>query len=203
MSVVAEKTGIRAEASAPAEKVEITPEDLLAMPDGKDYELVDGRLVERNMGSISSWIGGEIFFLIRSYLKEHPIGLLWVADNGFQCFPDKPGKVRKPDVSFIKHGRLPGDRMPRGYVRIRPDLAVEVVSPNDLAAEVDEKLHEYLKAGVPLVWVVNPDVRIVRVHRADLSGAFLTENDELSGEDVLPGFRCRVSDLFPPPERNL
>ncbi len=76
---------------------------------------------------------------------------------------------------------------------------VEVVSPNDLYSEVEEKVLEYLKAGVSLVWVVDPEVRVVRVHRADFTSAFLTENDSLSGEDVLPGFLCRVGALLPPP----
>ncbi len=181
-----------------AEKIAITPDDLLAMPDEKDYELVDGRLVERKMGAISSWIGGELFFYIRLYLKDHPIGTLWTSDSGYQCFPENPSKVRRPDVSFIKNGRLPGDQIPRGWVQIAPDLAVEVVSPHDLASEVDEKVMEYLRAGVSLVWVINPDVRVVRVHRADFTSAFLTENDNLQGEDVLPGFACRVGALFPP-----
>ena len=79
---------------------------------------------------------------------------------------------------------------------IAPNLAVEVVSPNDLVYEIDEKVEEYLEAGVELVWVVNPVTRTVRVHRADRPGVTLREMDELTGDDLLPGFRCRVSDLF-------
>ena len=64
-----------------------TPEDLLAMPDGKSYELVDGRLVERQMGAESSEIGGNLYFRLRLFCREHDLGIVWPADNGYQCFP--------------------------------------------------------------------------------------------------------------------
>lgn len=185
--------------NAVAETTRYSPEDLLAMPDEKDFDLVDGQLVERNMGALSSWVGGAVLFEIALFLKDHPIGLVWGADNGYQCFPDDPSKVRKPDVSFVRNGRMPGDWASVGYVRIAPDLVVEVISTNDLALEVEQKVYEYQKAGVALVWLVNPEIRKVRVHRADGSIAWLGEDDELTGEDVLPGFRCRVGAIFPAP----
>jgi Uma2 family endonuclease len=86
-----------------------------------------------------------------------------------------------------------------GHCPIAPDLAVEVVSPNDTAYEIDEKVREFLDAGVPLVWVVNPEQRTVEIHRANGFGTILRENDEISGEDVIPGFRCRVGDFCQPP----
>lgn len=84
----------------------------------------------------------------------------------------------------------------RGFLRIAPDLAVEVVSPNDTVYEVDEKVEELLAAGVRLVWVLNPETRIVEVHRLDGTVSKLHVADELSGEDVLPGFTCPVAELF-------
>jgi Uma2 family endonuclease len=185
--------------NAVAEKTAYTPEDLLALPDEKSFELVDGQLVERHMGAESSWVGGQILHRIQLVLDQHPIGLVFGADNGLQCFPDDPNKVRKPDLSFVRSGRLPGDRPPEGYLRVAPDLVVEVISPNDLAVEVEQKVAEYLGAGVAVVWVVEPRSRVVRVHRADGSSAWLTEGGELTGDDVLPGFRCRVADVFPRP----
>ena len=185
--------------SAVAIKTEITPEELLRMPDEKDYELVDGELVERKTGSLSSWIGGEVLFLLRQFLQVHPLGWVFGADNGYFCFPRNPNKLRRPDGSFVRHGRLPGDKPPAGYTRIAPDLVVEVVSPNDLAYEIDEKVLDFLGAGVPLVWVVNPDSRVIHIYRVDGSVGLLRETDELSGEDVLPGFHCKVNSIFPPP----
>ena len=183
--------------NATATTTSLTPADLLAMPDEKDYELVDGQLVERNMGFLSSWVAGELLFKIRSYCEVSRYGWVFPADNGYQCFPDAPNKVRKPDVSFVRRDRLPPHAWTEGYLSIAPDLAVEVISPNDLAWEVDRKVAEYLGAGVPLVWVVHPEARAVRVHRASGQVSWLREEDELSGEDVIPGFLCRVTTIFP------
>ncbi len=119
------------------------------------------------------------------------------SEAGYQCFPHDPGRVRKPDVSFIRYGRLPGGVLPKGWIRIRPDLAVEVASPNDLVDELDEKLADYDKAGVPLIWVIYLGSRQVMVYRADGTVNRLRENDELSGEDVIPGFRCTVREILP------
>jgi Uma2 family endonuclease len=88
--------------------------------------------------------------------------------------------------------------LPKGHVRIAPDLAVEVVSPRDLAPELDEKLEDYRKAGVRLVWVISPESRTVTIYRGDGSVSRLHEDDVLSGEDVIPGFRCEVRSPFPP-----
>ncbi|MBI3468925.1 MAG: Uma2 family endonuclease [Planctomycetes bacterium] len=182
-----------------AEKTRITPQDLLDMPDSKDFELVGGELVERNMGWKASWVGGRLHRWLGNYTEERGIGRVAPADASYQCFPNAPGKVRKPDASFITFERLPPEREPEGHCTVAPDLAAEVVSPNDLYYEVEEKVAEYLEAGVRLVWVVNPATRSVRVHRRDGTITDLEENDELTGEDVIPGFRCRVGDLFAVP----
>lgn len=78
-----------------------------------------------------------------------------------------------------------------------PDLAVEVLSPGDLAHEIVAKVEEYLAAGVQLVWIVDPEARVVDIYRPDNSNRRLRENDSLDGDTVLPGFRCRVMDMFP------
>ncbi len=174
-----------------------TPEDLLAMPDGKSYELVNGRLVERKMGAESSRVGGRLFSRLERFCEEHNLGIAWPADNGYQCFPHAPGLVRKPDLSFVKSGRLPGDVAPKGWVRIPPDLAVEVVSPNDSVEELEEKLEDYQKVYVPLVWVIYPERRKARVFRLDGPPIVLAEDDELSGEDIIPGFRCPLREILP------
>ena len=172
-----------------------TPEDLLSLPDAVDYELVDGNLVERKMGSESSVIAGIILTILNNFIRGKRMGYAAGADCSYQCFPDAPDKVRKPDVSFVRSGRLPGDKPPKGHTKIAPDLAVEVISPNDLASEIDDKVAEYLAAGVKLVWVVNPTSRTVRTHPSANSG-ILTANDTITGGDVLPGFECRVAGFF-------
>jgi Uma2 family endonuclease len=179
------------------EALRYTPEDLLAMPDGKSYELVDGQLVERNLGAESSEVGGNLHSNLHVFCRDHDLGKVWPADNGYQCFPHAPGLVRRPDVSFVKKGRLPGDVSPKGWVRIRPDLAVEVVSPGDSAEELEEKLEDYQRVDVPLVWVIYPRRRKARVFRLDGPPVVLGEDDELSGEDIIPGFRCPLRKILP------
>jgi Uma2 family endonuclease len=181
-----------------AERQRVTADDLLTMPDGERYELVDGQLVETGMSMESSWIAGMILRLIYLYLDSHPIGRVFPEGASYQCFPDDPNRVRKPDVSFIRMGRLSADQFQQGHCQIAPDLAVEVVSPNDLHEELMRKLEDYFAAGVPLVWVVEPDLRCVMVYEAPgRTSQRLRETEELTGGNVLPGFRCRVGDLFP------
>jgi Uma2 family endonuclease len=105
--------------------------------------------------------------------------------------------VRRADVSFIRAERVTPERWPEGFCPLPPDLAVEVVSPTDRVDELDEKIKEYLQAGVKLIWVVHPVLRAVEVFRGDQTVNWFWAEGELSGEDVIPGFRCRVGDLFP------
>lgn len=176
-----------------------TPADLLALPDRNRYELVDGELVELNVSALSSLVASRLNRELGNFCEATSLAWVFGADCGYQCFPDSPGKVRKPDVSAVRRERLPVEALEEGYVAIAPDLAVEVISPHDLAYEVDRKVEEYLGAGVRLVWVINPELRTVRVHRRDGSVGLLREADGLDGEDVLPGFACPIRGLFPAP----
>jgi Uma2 family endonuclease len=183
-----------------AESTVLTPEDLLALPDsGKSYELVNGKLVEVNVSLLSSWVGGEMHGRLREFCRAQTAGRVWPPDSGIQCFADDLTRVRKPDVYVVRRERLPEDWTDQAYLRIPPDLVVEVISPNDLADAVDEKVEEYLRAGVRLVWVVHPVARTVHIYRADGSIEGRRAHQELDGEDVLPGFHCPIRDLFPSP----
>jgi Uma2 family endonuclease len=181
-----------------AQKVRYTPEDLLTMPDGDHYELVDGELVEKNVGWKASWMAGQLFCAIENFNEPARLGWSFPAGVGYQCFEEAPERVRRPEASFIRRGRLPGGEIPDGHIRVVPDLVVEVLSPSDLYAEVRRKVGEYLRAGVRLVWVVEPETRTVEVARQDGSAAMLYGTGELDGEDVLPGFRCALETVFPP-----
>lgn len=179
-------------------QTEFTPDDLLTMPDGDSYELVDGQLVERKMGAESSWISGRIFGLIDRWNESGPVdeqGWAFPEGTSLQCFVGR--KVRRADASFFKAGRIKGN-FPRGHLPIAPNLAVEVISPRDIYEEVEQKVQEYLDAGVELIWLISPRDRTVKIYRqGGRDPQRLTVDDELTGEDVLPGFRCQVADLFP------
>jgi Uma2 family endonuclease len=174
-----------------------TPDELLRMPEGDRYELVDGHLVERNMSTWSSYVAGKIYGQLDPYCSARKLAWVFPEGTGYQCFPDAPEKVRKPDVSAVRRDRMPEQEVRAGgYIRVFPDVAVEVVSPNDLVDETDEKVQEFLKAGSSLVWVVHTQGRYVHVFRARGHSTVVEENEELDGEDVLPGFKCRVADFF-------
>src|SRR5262245_5022960 len=116
-----------------------TPEELLSMPEGHRYELIDGNLVERNMGAKSSLAAARIGRMVGQHVDSQGLGVVFGSDCGYQIFPQSPNRVRYPDGSYIARDRLPGGRVPSGHVRVPPDLAIEVVSPNDLADEVERK----------------------------------------------------------------
>lgn len=182
-----------------AEATRYSPDDLLTMPDGDRYELVAGQLVEKSMGAESDWTAARILRRIGNYVEQQALGEVFGTETGFQCFRRDRKQVRKPDGSFISAGRLPGGRIPRGHIRVVPDLAIEVISPNDSYFLIDTKVHEYLDAGVRLVWVLNPDNRTIKVYRLDDPRPVeLTIGDQLDGAEVLPGFTCPVADLFQP-----
>jgi Uma2 family endonuclease len=189
-------TLLEAPAAAEAAIEQHTPEELLQMPDGHRYELIDGKLVERNMGAEASEVAANVIRIVGHHVRGNKLGKVFATDCGYQIFPEAPNRVRYPDGSFIARGRLPGDRTPRGHVGIPPDLAVEVVSPNDTAEEVEAKRLDFLRAGTRLVWVIYPETRTVYVYRQAGGFSVLTQAEELSGEDVLPGFACRVAELF-------
>ncbi len=173
-----------------------TPDDLLLIPESHRFELIDGRLVERNMGAKSSAITTRLLSWLGIRVDADQLGFLFGSEAGYQIFPDRPNRVRFADGSFIARGRLPDDHIPGGHLRIVPNLVLEGISPNDLAYEVEAKIEEYMQVGLPLLWVIYPDTRSIYVYRQDGSVRRLNGADELTGEDVIPGFSCRVEDLF-------
>ena len=176
----------------------MTADDLFLMAptdDGSRHELVRGEVVEMapagdRHGSISYNIGG----VLANYTRGKDLGEGYTADTGFILSRD-PDTVRAPDVAFVVKERVvPGAR--KKFVPVAPDLAVEVVSPGDSAAEVNAKVEEYLAAGTRLVWVVYPDSRSVMVYRSIRDVEVLRDGDELNCRPVFEDFHVRVDELF-------
>ncbi len=176
----------------------VTAEELWQMSEipGKRFELVKGELVEvPGTGALHNFIVAVLFRLIDAFVRPRRLGIV-ATDGASFLLARHPDVVRIPDVSFVARGRVPEGGIPEGYWPFAPDLAVEIVSPGDRAADLREKVREYLDAGTRLVWVVWPRDRSVTVYAAGGEVRELREGDELDGGAVLPGFRARVADLF-------
>ena len=187
--------------STTLEQTLLTPDDFLSHPDRDRCELVDGQLVETHMSMESVWIQGEVHYQLRQFVTEHQLGKVYPDGLTYRCFADleeDPNRIRRPDCSFIRAGRTTSDQFVSGHCEIVPDLVVEVVSPKDAYIDIQKRVHEFLTVGCPLVWVINPNSRIATVYRKNGLIVEVDDQNELNGEDVLPGFRCRLADVLPP-----
>ena len=176
----------------------LTAEEFFALPDPKDgskQELVRGRVITMpGPGVEHGEVQVNVAFAIKLFLKQNPIGR--VATESGAVTERKPDTVRGPDVSYYSKERLPLDQRVVGYHTEVPDLCVEVVSPSNSMKQLKAKAKEYLFAGVRLVWIVDPEDRTVTIIVDPLESRTLEADATLDGGTVLPGFSCKVSDLF-------
>jgi Uma2 family endonuclease len=174
-----------------------TADELLEISAGDDnrYELIYGRLnvmapAGAEHGSYAMGLGSRMSV----YADDEDLGVVFAAETGFVLATD-PDHVRAPDVAFVSKSRL-SQGLTGKYFPGSPDLAVEVVSPNDTLSEVQVKIQDWLTHGTCLVWVVDPKTRTVTVYRPDGTANVLKAKDTLDGEDVLPGFAFPLARLF-------
>jgi Uma2 family endonuclease len=172
-----------------------TAEDLLTMPDGDRFEIIEGELKEREMSYLSSYVAERLVALLWQWVNLGHPGRVAGSAGGFTIFPWAPRDVRMPDVSYISLARLP-EIPATGWVSIPPEFAVEVVSPTDLASAVQKKADDYIRAGVALVWVLFPNTRTVQILRADGTSDLVRPGAVISGEQTLPDFSVAIEDLF-------
>jgi Uma2 family endonuclease len=182
-----------------AERV-TTADQLLRMPDdGYRYELIAGELIKMiPAGFEHGIITQNLSELLSQYVRKNSLGVVPTAETGFFLSRD-PDTVRAPDVAFVPNSQLKRCGMPTSYFPEAPALVVEVVSPDDTAEKVDAKIRSWLSAGTQLAWVVYPGGRTVTVYRSLDDIRVLTEQDQLDGESVVPGFQCRIVDIFVSP----
>lgn len=174
----------------------MTADELLRMPaDGFRYELVQGEL--RRM-SPAGYQHGRIVMNVATpldqFVRTHRLGTVCAAETGF-LLHENPDTVRAADVAFIRRERTLNAQDVTGYWPGAPDLVVEVVSPHDLYADLDEKVTDWLDAGTRMVVVVNLRKRTVTVYQAS-AYAILHEDDTLDGGEVVPGWRLSVAAIF-------
>jgi Uma2 family endonuclease len=170
----------------------------LAENAGRRLELVNGEIREMPpTGGEHGEAGFDFSLVVGNFVKTNKLGRVTAAETGYVLTIGEDNKpfIRAPDIGFVSIARAP-QPFASGFVPMPPDLAVEVVSPGDRAEEIEEKIQDYLRYGVRLIWVMYPSLKSIMVRKP---GAVkeLTQDDMLDGEDVLPGFRVKVSEIFP------
>jgi Uma2 family endonuclease len=172
-----------------------TIEEFLALPkDGNRYELVDGELIEMaGAREEHSRIGNLVGYHLTGFVLANQLGEVYNSEARYAVVPDSD-TVRLPDVSFVSAARVT-----RGVrtMQFAPDLAVEVLSDSNTYQEIERKVKEYFGKGGQLVWVINLEDKEAYIYRSgSLSRQTLTETAELDGEQILPGFKLPLAELF-------
>jgi Uma2 family endonuclease len=178
-----------------------TEQDVIDVHDRENRlcELVDGVLVEKVVGFDESRFAVFLITCLGAFLNRHDLGAVVGPDGMMRLFP---GLVRIPDVAFISWKRYPKKTRKRGQIpSVAPDLVVEVLSKGNTRREMARKLDEYFRAGVRLIWYVDPKSRTVRVYTDRDHSVVLNEDQYLDGGDVLPGFTLSIRDWFAEAER--
>jgi Uma2 family endonuclease len=166
------------------------------MPLEGRWELIDGELVEMSPAAEEpSTIGAAIIGLLWPFVRANRLGRLYNAEGGFVLFPDR-ATVRAPDVAFVRVDRVPHGEARKHFSRLAPDLAVEVLSPSDRPSDVVAKIEMYQEAGVPLIWLVDPDSQTVTVLAIGQAMRVLHAGDVIDGGEVLPGFSAQIAEFF-------
>ena len=173
----------------------VTADELEKYPDDDyRYELVEGRVIRMSpVGFQHGRVVIDFGARLNAHSRTHKLGAV-LTEVGFKL-RSNPDTVRAPDLAFIRQDRIPSVD-PRGFWNGPPDLAVEVLSPDDRAPDVRAKVAEYLAHGVPLVMVVDPVRKTVAVSRQEAQPVLLGGEDELDLGDIVDGFRCTVREIF-------
>ena len=174
----------------------ITAEELWQMPNNQRRELVRGEI--RTMAPAGFEHGAievNVLTLLAGHVKQKNLGVVVGGETGF-VLARNPDVVRGADIAFVRRDRIPTTGFPVKFWEGPPDLAIEIISPSDTLQEVEEKVDDYLNAGTRMVWVINPRRRTVTVSRAESATLVLRASDLLDGQDVVPGFSCKVADIF-------
>ncbi|MBI4578884.1 MAG: Uma2 family endonuclease [Planctomycetes bacterium] len=158
-------------------------------------ELIQGELLRMSPGGFEhGTVAMEIGSYLADHVRRHKLGIVTAAETGFRIARN-PDTVRAPDAAFVAAARV--SAIPRrGFFEGAPDLAVEVVSPDDRWSEVTAKVTGWLQAGAKMVWVVDPPNRTIAVYAASADVRILREQDTLDGGDIIPGLRIPVRDVF-------
>jgi Uma2 family endonuclease len=198
----------------PAERIILKPlpgkateKDLIRFDGRNEYcELIDGVLVRKTVGFHESYLAFVLGIILGEFVQRNNLGIATGEGGPYRLMP---GNVRYPDIGFVRWDSLPGRELPDDAIApFVPDLAIEVLSKSNTEKEMDRKLKDYFKAGVKMVWYIDPKAKAAKCYSDVDQLTSIDENDELVGDPILPGFRLKLADLFAqaarqaPPENN-
>jgi Uma2 family endonuclease len=174
-----------------------TADDLVRMPDdGWRYELVRGELKKMPpAGFEHGSLTVRLTWPLAQHVNTHDLGVVTAAETGYLLATD-PDTVMAPDIGFVRKERVDQAGKVKGYWPGVPDLAVEVISPNDTYTEVEEKAVEWLSAGCPMVLLLNPRRRTATLYRSPHQIELFSEGETLDLGGVVTGFSMGVNDIF-------
>ena len=173
----------------------MTAEELIRLPDdGLRHELIKGEhLTMSPPGELHGAVTMNLSILLGQYIKSRNLGQMYAANPGFKLESD-PDTVMAPDIAFIRRDRV--GVLTQKYRPGAPDLVVEVLSPDDRKRKIEEKTARWLGLGALVVWLVDPKQKTVDMRFADGRQRLLAIEDQLTGDDIIPGFGCRVAEIF-------
>lgn len=176
----------------------ITADELLKMGDIGRCELVYGELIMMSpAGAEDGMVVVRFGRFLDEFVAEHRLGVVFGAETGFKIHTD-PDTVRAPDASFVRRDRIKGKLTRKFYPGV-PDLAVEVISPDDTRREMAEKVNMWLVHGTQTVWVADPAKMAITIHRVGQKPLTRGVGDVIDDEPLLPGFVLQVSKIFQTP----
>ncbi len=146
-------------------------------------------------GGAHGVVAGVIFAALNAFVEERQLGMCFPDNTGFQL-PGLGDTVRSPDVAFVRAEQLPAEGIGAGWMTVAPDLVVEILSPSETTAELEEKLRDYRTAGTRLIWIVDPLRRSVSIRNGQAPERVAIEGEAVDAGDVLPGFTMSVERIF-------
>jgi Uma2 family endonuclease len=179
----------------------LTTEDLLAMPrNGSERWLIKGQLREKPMtvrNRMHSWIMANLVYFLRKWLESQlePHGKVLCGEVGCRLSRN-PDTTVGIDVAYVAANLMQSQTGETTLIEGVPTLIAEILSPSDKIEEIEEKIKVYQKAGVPLIWVVNPYDRTITIYRLGAEPELVNIRQELTGDPQLPGFRVAAAEVF-------
>jgi Uma2 family endonuclease len=174
----------------------MTPAEFAPYAEDAKYELLDGELSEREISIESTMIGAVIYEMLAEFSRRTGAGKAFPENIPFRCFTDAASRVRKPDVSWFQAARWKTAQRTSVYIETTPDLVVEVLSPTDVAYDVDRKADQFFRAGIQEAWIVHPHVEQVERRFADGAARWYGKDEVIDAAPLIPGFTWTLAEVL-------